>query len=65
MNVPLKRRALLQISIAATLLLGGSIYYSCSFAEADRPSRGAIEFGAKNEPKVTFPRKLRVSVPFC
>lgn len=55
MNVPFKRRALLHISIAASLLLGGSIYYSCSFAESDRPSRGAIEFGAKNEPKVNIP----------
>jgi serine protease Do len=55
MNVPLKRRTLLKISIAATLLLGASIYYSCSFAESDRPSRGTVEFGAKKEPEVNIP----------
>jgi serine protease Do len=55
MNVPFKKRPLLPISIAAALLLGTSIYFSCIFAESDRPSRGSVEFGAKKQPEVNIP----------
>jgi serine protease Do len=59
MNVLFKRRPLLHISIAAALLLGTSIYYSCTFAESDRPSRGTVEFGAKKQPEVNIPPAMQ------
>jgi serine protease Do len=59
MNVRFKKFPLLHISVAAALVLGASIYYSCSFAESDRPSRGAVEFGAKKQPEVNVPPALQ------
>jgi len=59
MNVRLKKIPLLHISVAAALVLGGAIYYSCSFAESDRPSRDAVEFGAKKQPEVNIPPALQ------
>jgi serine protease Do len=59
MNVRQKKFPFLPISVAAALVLGGAIYYSCSFAESDRPSRDAVEFGAKKQPEVNIPPALQ------
>ncbi|HEX2959416.1 MAG TPA: DegQ family serine endoprotease [Chitinispirillaceae bacterium] len=59
MNIRLKKFPILHIAVTAALILGASIYYSCSFAESDRPSRGAVEFGAKKQPEVNIPPALQ------
>lgn len=59
MSVRFKKIPLLHISVIAVLVLGGAIYYSCSFAESGRPSRDAVEFGAKKQPEVNIPPALQ------